>query len=317
MPSPLSSDQIHQYLKQLKLPEPQSHKGNNGKLIIIGGSELFHAASRWSLDIASKFVDMVFYASVPSNNTLIQEAKKEFWNGIVVPRSEIETYIEEADCVLIGPGMERDGVDAKYNLQTRDFYLKHPPSKQDWQQNTQLIVNYLLTRYPDKKWVIDAGALQMMDATLLTEKCIITPHIQELQRVLRNIKMEAFIDKITQKTIQPNQIDQQILTELNRILNQATILLKGPIDTIVHEQRIYLIQGGNAGMTKGGTGDVLAGLAAGLYSTNDLLPSVIVGSYINKKAGDKLHERVGPFYNATDLLNEIPQTLWSELDSIF
>ncbi len=316
MPSPLKPEQIKQYLKQLQLPESQSHKGDNGKLIIIGGSELFHAASRWSLDIASKFVDMVFYASVPSNNRLIQEAKKEFWNGIVVERSEIETYIEEADCVLIGPGMERDGVDPRYNLQTRDFYLNHPPSKQDWQKNTQAIVNYLLARYPDKKWVIDAGALQMMDATLLTEKCIITPHIQELQRLLRNIKMEAFIDKVSQEAIQPAQPDQQSLAELSRVLNQATVLLKGPTDTIVHQQRTYLIPGGNPGMTKGGTGDVLAGLVAGLYTTNELLPSAIVGSYINKKAGDQLHERVGPFYNATDLLNEIPQTLWSELDSL-
>jgi NAD(P)H-hydrate repair Nnr-like enzyme with NAD(P)H-hydrate dehydratase domain len=98
---------INQHLRQIEPFSPESHKGENGKLLIIGGSHLFHAASKWSLDIASKFVDMVFYASTPENNQLIKEAKQNFWNGIVVPRAELENYLKEADCILIGPGMER------------------------------------------------------------------------------------------------------------------------------------------------------------------------------------------------------------------
>src|SRR3989344_9574025 len=95
------SPDISDQLRKITPPDPYSHKGQNGKLLIIGGSELFHAASKWSLDIASKFVDMVFYSSVPSNNKLIAEAKGNFWNGIVVPRKEIDHYINEADCILI------------------------------------------------------------------------------------------------------------------------------------------------------------------------------------------------------------------------
>src|SRR5579859_5973250 len=96
--------QLEKYFQHIQLPKPDSHKGQNGKLLIIGGSELFHAASKWSLDVASKCIDMVFYSSVPSNNTLIQQAKGEFWNGIVVSRGEVESYFAEADCILIGPG---------------------------------------------------------------------------------------------------------------------------------------------------------------------------------------------------------------------
>src|SRR5438874_114047 len=96
-----------QILKQLYKPSPSSHKGDSGKLLVIGGSHLFHAASLWSLTTASRIVDMVFYASVPENNQLVLEAKKEFRNGIVVPRNDIERYLQEADCVLIGPGMMR------------------------------------------------------------------------------------------------------------------------------------------------------------------------------------------------------------------
>src|SRR5687767_1377235 len=97
----------HSFLQQLYKAPSNSHKGQNGKLMVIGGSHLFHAASLWSLKIASRIVDMVFYSSTPENNELVLEAKEEFRDGIIVPRSSIDDYIQEADCVLIGPGMMR------------------------------------------------------------------------------------------------------------------------------------------------------------------------------------------------------------------
>src|SRR3990167_11131787 len=93
--------------KKLYIPPPESHKGQNGKLLLVGGSHLFHAASLWALKVASRIVDMVFYSSVPENNQIILEAKKEFRDGIVVPREELDNYIEESDCILLGPGMMR------------------------------------------------------------------------------------------------------------------------------------------------------------------------------------------------------------------
>src|SRR3989337_2652142 len=92
----------------LALPARGSHKGNNGRLLVIGGSHLFHAASLWALTVASRIVDLVHYSSVPENNAHVEKAKEEFRNGIVVPRSEVDSYIEEDDCILIGPGMTRD-----------------------------------------------------------------------------------------------------------------------------------------------------------------------------------------------------------------
>src|SRR4051794_14229876 len=94
-------------LQQLYIPKPDSHKGQNGKLLLIGGSHLFHAASLWALTIASRIVDMVFYASVPENNEIVQNAKAEFRNGIVIHRESLDEYAAEADCILIGPGMMR------------------------------------------------------------------------------------------------------------------------------------------------------------------------------------------------------------------
>ena len=62
-------------------------------------------------------------------------------------------------------------------------------------------------------------------------------------------------------------------------------------------------------MTKGGTGDVLAGLTAGLYAKNEAFASACAASYINKKAGDSLFEKVGVNFNASDLANEIPKIM--------
>lgn len=91
------------------------------------------------------------------------------------------------------------------------------------------------------------------------------------------------------------------------------ILLKGQVDQIEVAGESFSIVGGNAGMTKGGTGDVLSGLVAGLYCAHDQLTTLVVASYINKRAGEVLFDRVGPYFNATDLANTIPEVLWSEL----
>lgn len=276
---------IRPYLLKLQLPKPESHKGQNGKLLIIGGSELFHAASRWSLDVASKFVDMVFYSSVPSNNKLIKEAKGEFWNGMVINRTEMEPYVEEADCILIGPGMTRTA-------------------------DTEKLTNQLLKKYPDKKWVIDAGALQMVEPKLLTETCIITPHQQEFVRLME--KVPGYMDTFSLAT---EAELKRSLKEASDKLQGATIVRKAHVDFVVRGPEFLFVAGGNGGMTKGGTGDVLAGLIAALYCKNEPMISAVLGSYYNKKAGDSLYRSVGPNFNASDLVAEIPKVIWQEAHS--
>lgn len=283
---------IQQYLSEIKLPAEYSHKGQNGKLLIIGGSELFHAASKWSLDVASKFVDMVFYSSVPSNNELVHEAKAQFWNGIIVERKNIESYLQEADAVLIGPGMER----GEYTQLRERTAL----SEDEWNHDTAAIVQYLVAKYSQKKWVIDAGALQMIDQRLLNQNCIITPHTSELERLLHHNSKE--IETAKQKTA------------LQTLLQTGcTVLLKGHIDYVYAGTEVVEVTGGNPGMTKGGTGDVLAGLVAALFTQHPAAVAAVVGSYINKKAGEKLAESVGPFFNASDLVDTIPKVMWEEL----
>jgi hydroxyethylthiazole kinase-like uncharacterized protein yjeF len=273
-------------IKKLSLSKPDSHKGQNGKLLIIGGSHLFHAASLWSLTVASRIVDLVHYCSVEENNEIVHELKKEFRNGIVITRTDVEEYIKEDDCILIGPGMTRD-------------------------EETKTLTDRLLKTHPEKQWVIDAGALQMMDVNNIPKHAILTPHHQEFEMLLN--KSEIRISKSEtnsnfQKLKQPENKMQEAVQNFVK-QHKCIALLKGKVDIASNGKEMRTIEGGNAGMTKGGTGDVLAGLIAALACKNDPWLATLAGSFINKKAGDELYELVGPFFNASDLANQIPVTM--------
>lgn len=280
-------------LNKLYRPSPTSHKGQNGKVMVIGGSELFHAASLWALEIASKIVDMTFYCSVPTNEQIVVEQKKRFGNGIVVAGEQMEAYVAEADAVLIGPGMVR--TDEKItNIQYSISGIRDVLSLKDEGEQTYFLTKYLLEKFPDKRWVIDAGALQMMDPKWLlklTTTPILTPHQKEFERLFQVTPTQEHIAHMAKEY-------------------RCVLLVKEHADIVCSPTECVAVTGGNAGMTKGGTGDVLSGLTAALYSQNDNAYLVAkAASYINKKAGDSLFEKVGYYFNATDLLNEIPSVM--------
>lgn len=98
---------IKPFVKQFVLPKSNSHKGQNGRVLIIGGSSLFHSSSIWAAEIASYFVDIVHYCSTKENNDIFLSLKKKFRNGIVIEQKDIDEYVKEDDVVLVGPGMLR------------------------------------------------------------------------------------------------------------------------------------------------------------------------------------------------------------------
>ena len=271
-------------LKKLYIPPQNSHKGQNGKLMIIGGSKLFHAASLWFLKVASRIVDMIYYSSVPENNDIVQKVKEEFRGGIVVRRDKIEDYIQEADCVLIGPGLPRK------------------EGQEEGDDDTKELTEKLLKKYAHKKWVIDGGSLQTINASFIPQNAILTPHSKEFERLKFKIQNSKF-----KVTVQNSKLEKQV--EMLAKEYKCVILLKGPTDIICSPQECVRVSGGNAGMTKGGTGDVLAGLVAALYCKNEAFLSASSGSYINKKAGEELFKRVGYYFNASDLADEIPKAM--------
>lgn len=259
-------------LKQLYIPSPNSKKGDNGKLMIVAGSILFHAASLWPLEVASRIVDMVFYSSVSMNKEIVQKDKNRFRNGIVIPRHKIGKYVQEADCILIGPGLPRDSGKEKEEESTKDLTEK------------------LLTEFPNKKWVVDGGSLQVINPNILPKASIITPNKKEFEMLF---KCQASFENAIKMAKKYG----------------ITILLKGKEDIVADKHKNVIIKGGNAGMTKGGTGDVLAGLTASFYSKNNAFLSATCASYINKQAGDSLYKIQGLYFNASDLVNEIPKIM--------
>jgi len=270
---------ILQFAKKIKLPLSKSHKGQNGKMLIVGGSQLFHSASLWSAEVASHFVDMVHYCSTEENNEIFLFLKKKFRNGIVVSRNDVDNYAEEDDVILVGPGLER-------TKETKD------------------LVDSLLTKHRNKKFVLDAGALQMISPELLKRletPAIITPHQQEFQKLF-GVSIGEMSDNEKAEMVRKKAQDYK-----------CVILLKAITDFVSDGEAVMQIEGGNQGLTKGGTGDILAGLVSGLVTHSGPVSACVCASYVLKKASDELLISRGYWYNNSDILDIIPKVVNSVL----
>ena len=270
---------VKSFLSKLTLPNVNSHKGQNGRVLIIGGSSLFHSASLWAAEVASHFCDMVHYSSTKENQEIFLSLKKKFQNGIIVPQEKLMEYVKEDNVILVGSGMVREGEEAKY---TRD------------------LTKTLITDFPEKQFVFDAGALQTMDKEWLLKlktPAVITPHQKEFETLFGEPILDLPLEKKTEKV-------QSLAKKYN-----TTILLKAIIDIISDGKEVYLIEGGNAGLTKGGTGDILAGLTTALSTSGLPLISAISASVLLKKAGEKLFQSKGYWYNVSNIIETIPEVL--------
>lgn len=146
-----------------------------------------------------------------------------------------------------------------------------------------------------KKAVLDADALSLMDPVLrnmLRNRHILTPHKKEFERVFGVKPTEKNASKMSKKY-------------------NCTIVLKGAVDVVANpDWGVKYNYTGNVGMTKGGTGDVLAGLTASFYCiSEDPYLAAASGVFVNGLAGDELYKKVGRFYDAEDLLKQLPRTL--------
>lgn len=264
------SGKIKELFQKINLPNPESHKGQNGKVMIVGGSSLFHAASLWAAEVASHFTDMVHYASTPENEEIFLSLKKIFRNGIIVPQKDLFHYVSEDDAVLVGPGMMREGAEGER-------------AKQETRQ--------LIEKFPDKRFVFDAGALQMMDREWLRNlktKAIITPHRKEFEELFQVEAEEKNVVEMAKKY-------------------GVVILLKKVVDIISDGNKTYIIEGGNAGLTKGGTGDVLGGLVVSFYARGDALTAASAASLLLKATAEELFKSKGYWYNVSDIIKKLPE----------
>ena len=273
------TDAIKPFSRKLIVPDAQSHKGQNGKLLIVGGSQLFHAASIWAAEIASHFVDMVHYCSTDENNEIMSHLKGIFRNGIVVSRDRMDDYAREDDAILVGPGLVREGKEAEVSRR---------------------VVKQLIDRFQDKPIVFDAGAIQTMEAKWLkTMRAvpIVTPHQLEFERLFGvNVTALPLEEKV--KEVEKTAKEHKVV-----------ILMKAIDDIISDGETTIVVTGGNAGLTKGGTGDILAGLVASLRTKHDPVTSCVLGSYVIKRTADALSTHKGTWYNNSDIIGTVPDVM--------
>ncbi|MBI4439569.1 NAD(P)H-hydrate dehydratase [Candidatus Woesearchaeota archaeon] len=254
----------------LKLPgrERGSHKGDNGRVLAVGGSEDYVGAIALSgLAALRSGCDWVTVAAPEKTAWAVSclspdLVTKKFSGKYFELRhaGEIIKLSNSFDVVLIGNGLG-------LREETKEFVRKVVKS----------------VKCP---MVIDADAIK---ALRIQDICnaIITPHLGELNILLKNSGIER--------------------KDIQKHLSNNILLLKGPADTIISKEKIIYSKTGNAGMTKAGTGDVLAGLCAGFLSqSHDLWQSSCNAAYINGMIGDiLLKKKKGFTYLASDMVEEI------------
>jgi len=264
-------------LKKLFKPAHESSGEDNGQVTIIGGSSLFHGAPLLALKVASRIVDMVFFSSPePSLGPIAEQVKSKLASFIWVPWEETGDYIEKSEAVLIGPGFMR------FRSEKVPHGERHHVCDEAC-QITKNITEEFLKKFPNKKWVIDAGSLQVMDADWIPKGAIVTPNRKEFELLFGEMDVQAAAKKYN-----------------------CIIVQKGQKTIVAGEGKYAEISNGNPGLTKGGTGDILAGLTVALAAKNEAFLAAASASYLAKAAADELYKRVGTNYNADDLAEAIP-----------
>ncbi|MGX8694214.1 MAG: NAD(P)H-hydrate dehydratase [Methanobrevibacter sp.] len=272
---------------RLRNRNPKSHKGNNGRLLVVGGSKDYSGAPAIAgMAAIGAGADLVYVAS-PQNAA---EAIKSTSPDLIVKSlegdklslnhaDEILELAENVDAVLIGPGA---GID----------------------DETSKLFNVLATKIK-KPIVLDADALKQVELSLIKNRqdIILTPHIFEFKsffNVEGDLKLD--IDSFDFKKVDENITQFQQITRIIK----ASVVVKGEYDLILSGTRFKINKSGNAGMTVGGTGDALAGICTSLLSQGlSSFDSAALGAFINGLAGDKAFEVKGNGFSATDLVSYI------------
>lgn len=288
-------------LLRLKNRSKTSHKGNNGKLLIVGGSKDYSGAPAIAgLSAISGGADLVYIATpkpaalpikATSLDFIVRELEGDYLS--LDHLDEIMELVDSVDAVLIGPGAGRD-------------------------EETSKLFNVLATKIK-KPLVIDADALKEVDSNLIKNKenLILTPHLFEFKeffdKIIRDLGINFNRVKISRNGSDFTKIDENI-TVFQRIAREikGTIVIKGEYDLVVNRKSFKINKTGNPGMTVGGTGDALAGLSTSLFSQGlDAFDAATVAVYVNGRAGDVAFNKQGYGFSATDLVSYIGSILIS------
>ncbi|OGD84056.1 hypothetical protein A2572_04015 [Candidatus Collierbacteria bacterium RIFOXYD1_FULL_40_9] len=256
-------------------------KFSGGQVVIIGGSSLFHGAPIMSLKACSRIVGMVYFVSPKDDKEAVDKIKAQVQSFVWVPEDDVDGYIEKSEAVLIGPGMMRSHV------------KEHGFVCDDEGQKTRELTIGLFKKFPNKKWIVDGGALQVIRPDELPKGAIVTPNTKELEMVFG--------------VSQPSDVNERakVIYDIAQKY-EIVVLTKDETSLVSDGVRVVAIDGGSDGLVKGGVGDVTAGLALGFLAKDSPLDSCAFASYLVKMAGRKLMDERSLMFSAQDLAEEIP-----------
>ena len=92
---------------------------------------------------------------------------------------------------------------------------------------------------------------------------------------------------------------------------RAVVVCGGPVKVVAHRDEVWRVEAGNPGLGTAGSGDVQAGIVAGLVARGaQPAQAAVWGAWLHATAGDRLADRVGPVgYLARELPGELPGLL--------
>ncbi|RME55224.1 NAD(P)H-hydrate dehydratase [Candidatus Woesearchaeota archaeon] len=259
------------FIKSLwKKRKLSSHKGDNGKLLIIGGSkDYIGALCLAGIAALRSGVDVVTIAAPEkvawAVNCLSPDLITFKLKGEKINKNHVKALLklsQKFDAVLVGNGL---------GMKSKAF------------------VNEFVKNCK-KPLIIDADAIKCVNQP---KNAILTPHRKEFEvysgkKLTNNLKKDIEIVKKAAKT--------------------NVILLKGKVDIVATKDKVKLNKKGNPGMTKAGTGDVVAGLCAGLVAQGmDKFNAAYEAVKVVTTIGDKMKKNKGYSFIASDLLRDIKQ----------
>jgi len=266
-------------------PRPsESHKGDFGRLLVVGGSETFSGAPTLVAEAALRTgVDLVYVAAPektayaisslsPDLITIKLEGKHLNPNNL----DALTPYVKVSDAVVLGPGI---GL--------------HPETGEAVEEIVETVEK------SGKPLLLDADGLKAFAQfkRKLNVPLVLTPHPGEYAILTGSKPPEPMSEKV-------------LAVQKTAAKLKATVLLKGHVDVVSDGERVKLNFTGNPGMTVGGTGDVLSGIVGAFLAQKvDCFEAAVAGAFANGAAGDFVFEEKGPHMVATDLVRHIPSVL--------
>lgn len=304
IPKGLADDVLAEWLTEqlaatmLPARPGDANKGTFGRTLIIGGSPNYLGATLLSTNAAVRSgAGLVYLATAEPVYRLIAGRIEE---AIYLPlaadsdgaydlrtaSSEAISRCEGMDSILIGPGVGQ----APETVQFIEQLVRNMPG--------------------DIPAVLDADALNILSRTPrwqdgINGAKVLTPHPGEMSRLLG-------------RSTENIQADRQAVSEEAARRFDAVIVLKGAATIIASpDGRIRISPWVNPGLAKAGTGDVLAGLIAGLLAQMPEKPfdAASLAVYLHGLAGNIAKEQIGQRgMTAGDVAAAIPAA-FSQLES--